>query len=144
MPDYQKDYVALVEKYRKGLAKADASVIPASDKAKLLKLLADMAAGLKVAGQTEKFTDENNKLVTALTKVANDFKKFNTDAKKVGKELDTGITAANSARSLASQQKGFDKSKDFKDMDEKMRDVSDWLDICKPKEMKLTDFAAAL
>ncbi len=143
MPDYQREYTATVEKYKKLLAKADAGVIPASDKVKLLKLLADMSAALKVSGESQKRVEENNKLVAALDKVAAGFKKYNTDIKKTNKELDDGVKASNSARSLADQQKGFDKSKDFQKMADEMRDVSDWLDICKDKEMKLSEFAAA-
>jgi hypothetical protein len=144
MPDPQREYTVTVEKYRKALAKAGTSVIAAGDKGKLLKLLDQITTALKVSAQSDKRTEQNNKLVNELIKIAKEFKKFNDDAKKVGKELDEGIKAANTARNLASSQKGFDKSKDFEKMGDDMRNVSSWLDITKPKEMKLTEFVAAV
>ena len=119
-------------------------MIAAGDKGKLLKLLDQITTALKVSAQSDKRTEQNNKLVNELIKIAKEFKKFNDEAKKVGKELDEGIKAANTARNLASSQKGFDKSKDFEKMGDDMRNVSSWLDITKPKEMKLTEFVAAV
>lgn len=133
-----KEYVTLLENYKKALAKASVTAIAAGDKKKLSTLIDDTLVTLKTYGETDKLIDRHNAIYSEFDKIADKAKKYNDDVKKRNTYLDAAIKYAKSGQTLAGQQKGFATVKELKKLPDDMEHVSDWLDIVKQKEVKVS------
>jgi hypothetical protein len=133
-----KEYVTLLENYKKALAKAAPTVIPATDKTKLSKLIDDTLLTLKTYGDSEKYVDIHNAFYTEFDKLATKVKKYNDEMKKRNSYLVAAAKYAKSAQTIAGQQKGFNDVKELKKLSDDMEHVSDWLDIAQSKELKVS------
>jgi hypothetical protein len=131
-----KGYVSLLDKYKKALASAGKDVIAPGDKSKLASLLNDTYLTLKDYGDESKLVDVHNAIYDDYDKLAAKIKKYNADVKTRNAYFAAAAQYANSAKSIAGQQKGFDKVKDLKGMADDMVNVANWLDIIKRKELK--------
>ena len=133
-----KEYITLLENYKKALAKAAASAIQPADKTKLTKLIDDTLITLKAYGDSEKYVDVHNKLYEEFDKFNTKVKKYNDEMKKRSTYLVAAVKYAKSAESLAGQQKGFNDIKELKKLSDDMGHVADWLDIVDRKELKVS------
>jgi hypothetical protein len=127
-----------ITQYARLLAKAGPEVIPSADKAKLEKLLAQILTELKMGEDLSgKLDDQHSGIMDDLMKAGDKAKKYDASVRDFNKKLEDSKGTCHDAIALADKQKGFDKSKDFADFEDKLKDVIDWFDILERKELKL-------
>ena len=126
-----------ITQYVRLLAKAGPDVIPPADKAKLEKALAQILTELKVEELSDKFVDQHNAVMDDIMKVGDKAKKYDASVRDLNKKLEDSKGTCRDAIALVNKQKGLDKSKDFADLGDQLKDVIDWFDILERKEFKL-------
>jgi hypothetical protein len=93
-----KEYVTLLENYKKALAKAGSSVIAAGDKTKLSKLIDDTLVTLRIYRDGDKLIDRHNGIYSDFDKVAEKAKKYNDDVKN---EIHTSTLPSSTRRAVS-------------------------------------------